>query len=70
MAVVRLRDDYKGKVTAEDIINTCKENLPPFAVPKYVEFKDDLPLTVSEKLFKKEVRDELVEKMKARGELK
>lgn len=70
MAVVRLRDDYKGKVTAEDIINTCKEHLPPYAVPKYVEFKDDLPLTVSEKLFKKEVRDELVEKMKARGELK
>jgi long-chain acyl-CoA synthetase len=70
MAVVRLRDDYKGKVTAEDIINTCREHLPAYAVPKYVEFKDDLPLTVTEKLFKKEVRDELVEKMKARGELK
>jgi long-chain acyl-CoA synthetase len=70
MAVVRLRDDYKGKVTAEDIINTCKEHLPPYAVPKYVEFKDDLPLTVTEKLFKKEMRDEAVERMKARGELK
>ncbi|MBL7205314.1 MAG: AMP-binding protein [Desulfobacteraceae bacterium] len=70
LAVVRLRDEYKGKVTAEDIINTCKEHLPRYAVPKYVDFKDDLPLTVTEKLFKKEMRDEAVERMKARGELK
>lgn len=70
MAVVRLRDEYKDKVTAEDIINTCKEHLPPYAVPKYVDFKDDLPLTVTEKLFKKEMRDEAVERLKARGELK
>ena len=70
MAVVRLRDEYKGKVTAEDIINTCKEHLPRYAVPKYVDFKDDLPMTVTEKLFKKEMRDEAVERMKARGELK
>ncbi|MBL6978158.1 MAG: AMP-binding protein, partial [Desulfobacteraceae bacterium] len=70
MAIVRLRDEYKGKVTAEDIINTCKEHLPRYAVPKYVDFKDDLPMTVTEKLFKKEMRDEAVERMKTRGELK
>jgi hypothetical protein len=32
-----------------------------------VEFKDDLPLTVSEKLWKKELRDEAISKMKERG---
>ncbi len=67
MALVRLRDGYKEKVTAEDIIATCRKHLPAYAVPKYVEFKDDLPLTVSEKLWKKELRDEAISKMKERG---
>jgi long-chain acyl-CoA synthetase len=67
MALVRLRDGYKGKVTAEDIIATCRKHLPSYAVPKYVEFMDDLPLTVSEKLWKKELRDEAINRMKERG---
>jgi long-chain acyl-CoA synthetase len=70
MALVRLRDGYRGKVTAEDIIATCREHLPPYAVPKFVEFKDDLPLTVSEKLWKKELRDEAINMMKERGRQK
>jgi len=35
-----------------------------------VEFRDDLPLTVTEKLWKKEVRDEVIAAMKARDEIK
>ena len=70
MAIVRLKEGFKGQVTDEDIVNTCREHLPPYAVPKYIEFKDDLPLTVSEKLWKKELRDEAIEKMKERGEVK
>jgi acyl-CoA synthetase (AMP-forming)/AMP-acid ligase II len=27
-------------------------------VPKYVEFRDDLPLTVTDKLFKRKLREE------------
>ena len=69
MAIIRLKEDFKGKVTDEEIIEFCKEHLPPYSVPRYVEFKDDLPLTVTEKLFKKELRDEAVEKMKERGEI-
>jgi hypothetical protein len=34
-----------------------------------VEFKDDLPVTVTEKLFKKELREEAIAKMKERGEI-
>jgi len=70
MAVLRLKDEYHGKVTEDEFRDFCKKYLPPYAVPKYVEFKNDLPLTVSEKLFKKELRDEAVQKMKERGELK
>jgi long-chain acyl-CoA synthetase len=69
MAFVRPTDEYRGKLTAEDIIALCKEHLPHYAVPKYVEFKDDLPVTVTLKLFKKELREEAIAKLKERGEL-
>jgi long-chain acyl-CoA synthetase len=64
-AFVVLKDHYKGKVTADDIVAYCKEKLAPYAVPKLVEFMDSLPLTVTEKLFKKKLRDKEIEKFKA-----
>lgn len=69
-AFIRLKEAYEGKVTAEEIIELCRNKLPPYAVPKFVEFKDDLPVTVSEKLFKKALRDEEIDKMKKTGVLK
>lgn len=69
-AFITLKEDYKGKVSAEDIIEHCQAKCPPYAVPKFVEFREDLYLTVTEKLFKKALRDEEVEKMKAAGLLK
>ncbi|MHA2298361.1 MAG: AMP-binding protein [Candidatus Hodarchaeales archaeon] len=56
-------------VTEEDIINFCKEKLPPYAVPKSVEFRDHLPLTPIMKLLKRQLREEEIAKMKERGEL-
>lgn len=38
---------------------------PPYAVPKIVEFHDDLPLTVSEKVFKKVLREQAIAQMSA-----
>ena len=57
-AFVVLRDDYKEKVTSEDIIQYCKEKLPSYAVPKFVEFRESLPLTPVMKLDKKKLRGE------------
>jgi len=57
-------------VTAEDIIEHCKRELEPVAVPKFVEFRDDLPLTVTEKIFKRALREEEIKKMKEQGLLK
>lgn len=70
MAVIRLKDGYKGQVTIEEIQNFCREHLPPYAVPKYLEFRDELPLTVSEKVFKKALRDEAIAKMKNQGQIR
>jgi long-chain acyl-CoA synthetase len=61
-AFVVLRPDHAGRVTADDIICHCREKLAPYAVPKAVEFRESLPLTVTEKLFKKRLRDEEAEK--------
>jgi long-chain acyl-CoA synthetase len=69
MAVIQLKDAYKEKVTVKEIQNFCRENLAPYAVPKFVEFRENMPLTVTEKLFKKVLRDEVIKEMKARGEI-
>ena len=67
MAVIQLKDDHKEKVTADEIRDFCHEHLAPYAVPKFVEFRNELPMTVTEKLFKKALRDEIVAKMEQAG---
>jgi long-chain acyl-CoA synthetase len=68
MAVIQLKEEWKGKVGEEQIRDFCKEHLAPYAVPKFVEFRDEMPLTVTEKLFKKALRDEVISKMGKRRE--
>ena len=67
-AFIRLKPEYEGKVTAEDIIGHCRDKLPPYAVPRFVEFRKELPLTVTEKIFKRQLREEEIAKMKAKTE--
>ena len=57
MAVIQLKEQYRGPVTEQEIRAFCREHLAPYAVPKYIEFRDAMPLTVSEKIFKKVLRD-------------
>ena len=69
-AFIKPKEEYKGKLTADEIIAYCKDKLPAIAVPKYVEFKDELPLTVTEKIFKRVLREEEIQKMKEQGLLR
>ncbi|MEM3593648.1 MAG: AMP-binding protein [Candidatus Jordarchaeaceae archaeon] len=63
---IRVREGYTpSKELEEDIIRHCRERLPPYAVPKFVEFRDDLPLTATEKIFKRKLREEEIKKQKA-----
>jgi len=57
-AFIVLNEDLADNTTADDLIAHCREKLTPYAVPKFIEFRDSLPLTVTEKLFKKALRDE------------
>ena len=45
-------------LVSEDIITYCKNHLARYKVPKVVEIRDDLPLTTSGKVSKREVREE------------
>jgi acyl-CoA synthetase (AMP-forming)/AMP-acid ligase II len=63
MAVIQLKDEYRNKVTADEIRVFVRGHLASYAVPKFVEFRDDLPLTVTEKVFKKVLREEAIKRM-------
>jgi len=65
---IKPKADCRDQLTSEAIIEYCREKLPSIAVPKWVEFRDELPLTVTEKIFKRALRDEEIEKRKAQGE--
>ncbi|GAF98186.1 unnamed protein product, partial [marine sediment metagenome] len=69
-AFIKLKQGYEGKVTGDEIIEWCRDKMEPYARPRSVEFRDDLPLTVTGKLFKRELREEEIQKMKESGELK
>jgi len=68
-AFIKLKEGHEGEVREVDFIEYCREKIPPYAVPRSIEFRDELPMTVTEKLFKRELREEEVQKMKERGVL-
>jgi len=63
-AFVQLKKPFKGKVSEADIIEFLKDKVQPYALPKEVEFRDSLPLTMVMKLNKKKLRDEEAAKRK------
>ena len=69
-AFITLNKESEGKITEQDIINYLKDKVKPYAVPKYVEFRNDLPLKLAMKLFKRKLKNEEIAKMKERGEIK
>ena len=64
MASIQLKPGFKGKITEDEIREFCRKHLAPYAVPRYVEFREEMPLTVTEKVFKKVLREEAIQKMK------
>jgi len=68
MAVVALKDDYRESVTEGEIRDFCRQHLPPYAVPKIIEIRDELPLTVSEKVFKNALREQAIARITSQKE--
>jgi fatty-acyl-CoA synthase len=49
-AVVVLRQDHKGQVSAQDIIDWCRDNMAVYKMPRVVSFVDALPKSGSGKV--------------------
>jgi len=65
-AFISLKDEYKGKVTAEEFIDFCKQNMAAYKYPRQVEFLDEIPKTATGKALRRLLREQ--EAKKARGE--
>jgi long-chain acyl-CoA synthetase len=68
MAVVSLKEGCQGTVSEDDLRDFCRQHLSPYAVPKIIEFRDELPLTVTEKVFKNALREQVIARMRAQKE--
>jgi long-chain acyl-CoA synthetase len=55
-AFVVLREEFKGKVVAEDITAFCKDKIAGYKAPKVVEFRDALPKSSVGKILRRELR--------------
>ena len=62
MAVIQPKPELIGHLTEDEIREFCSAKLPLYAVPCFIEFKEQLPLTVTEKVFKKALREEALRK--------
>jgi len=60
-AYVVLQSEARGKVSEEEIIEFCKENLAHYKVPRIVEFRGELPKTDVGKISRRELREEAEE---------
>ncbi len=66
MGNVVLKNEYKGKVTGEDIIKPLLSRFANWWMPDHVLFADELPMTGTMKVMKRALRDMWVEgKLKA-----
>jgi acyl-CoA synthetase (AMP-forming)/AMP-acid ligase II len=63
MAVIQLKEEVQAEINEKEIRDFCREHLPPYAVPKFIEFRDEMPMTVTEKLFKKVLREQAIDKL-------
>jgi long-chain acyl-CoA synthetase len=60
-AYVVLQSEARGKISEEDIIEYCRENMAHYKVPTIIEFRGELPKTDVGKVSRRELREEAEE---------
>jgi len=63
-AFISLKDEYKGKVTEQEIIEWSKKQLAAYKYPRMVEFVDAIPKTIVGKILRRVLREQEAEKRK------
>ena len=64
-AFVVLNEQYKGKVTPEELIEFSREKLAAYKYPRMVEIIPEIPKTASGKLLRRRLREEELKKKTA-----
>lgn len=54
---VVLKDEYKGKVTPDQIREFMKGKLAPYKIPRVIEFRDELPTTLVGKVLRRKLKE-------------
>jgi long-chain acyl-CoA synthetase len=54
---VVLKDEYKGKVRPEEIVEFMNGKLAPYKVPKSVEIREEIPTTMVGKVLRRKLRE-------------
>ena len=57
-AFIILKSGYKGKVTEQEILAWCKENMATYKRPRSVEFREDLPKSAAGKVLRRVLLEE------------
>lgn len=57
-AFISLKDEYKDRITGEEILAFCKKEMAAYKVPREIEFVDEVPKTASGKVLRRLVREE------------
>ena len=60
-AYVVLQTEARGKISEEEIIAYCRQNLAHYKIPKIIEFRGELPKTDVGKVSRRELREEAEE---------
>ena len=55
-AYVSIKEEYQGKITKEEIMEWCKDNISPYKYPRIIEVIDELPKTLVGKILRRELR--------------
>ena len=64
VAYIVLKSEYKGKISPDAIINWSKEKMAAYKYPRIVRFVDDLPKSPAQKILRRLLRIQELEKMK------
>lgn len=56
-AFIVLKEGYAGKVTADEMIEFCRERMASYKRPRIVEFLDELPKSATQKVLRKILRE-------------
>jgi fatty-acyl-CoA synthase len=60
-AWIRLRDGQQA--TAEEICDFCRDQIAAYKIPRYVRFKNEFPMTVTGKIQKYRMREEMMREL-------